>query len=463
MISLKSPRLWWYFLGCALVVFIWQSQVKVTPMHADEAVQWSLAKDLSEGTPYSANEDRFHGPTLAMATWLHAKVAGESFKDLTPEFLRFTPQLFLAVLALSVCLVRGVNGWIRVAWILTLGFAETLTPYGRTYIQEMLLVAGFVWGVVLFTIARHVKNPRGYLLLAGLCFGWALACKVTAVAYLTFFLAAGLWLHGASFTRKNLIWLGAGLLFGWTCFQSVLFTDLHGLVTWWHQLARAFGVAAGLSEDSLWAESYWPWFWTGGWLLAVSMVRWWSRSRLGHWRESDADLPLVIAWLIYLFHTALPYKTPWLLLTSIGLTLALVVPILMMGRQREQGFLFLSLGLLAFTSPRVFVHSQTLPEVVKFSAATEQVAHDYGPKQFYIAIEGGHYWPLPYYLRKFAVGYGSFPTSEKAPVRLVPVVDNSQPAVEGYQAVRLHLRTGEDYWVLVAKDFKGPLMEFATP
>ena len=61
------------------------------------------------------------------------------------------------------------------------------------------------------------------------------------------------------------------------------------------------------------------------------------------------------------------------------------------------------------------------------------------------------------------MGYGSFPTAEKAPLRLVPMVDNSQPVVEGYQTLRLHLRAGEDYWVLVAKDLKGPLMDFAAP
>jgi len=460
---LSASRLWFYFLGCALVVLVWQSQVKVTPMHADEAVQWSLAKDLSEGVPYSTNEDRFHGPTLAAVTWLRTKVSGVSFKELTPEFLRFSPQIFLVIMALAVVLVRGVSWWVRGAWIFVLIGAEALTPYGHTYIQEMLLAAGFVWGVVLFTQARHAKNPRGYLLLTGLCFGWALVCKVTALAYLAFFFATGFWLHGASFSRRNLAWLAGGILAGWSFFQSLAFTDLHGLVSWWYQLGRAFGVAAGMSEDSLWAESYAPWFWTGGGLLLISLGRWMARRRLGHWRESDVDLPLATAWLIYIFHTVLPYKTPWLLLTAIGLALALVVPVLMSGPRREQAILFAGLLLLAFTAPRVFVHSQTLPEVVKFSTQTEQVAQAYGPKQFYIAIDGGHYWPLPYYLRKFSVGYGSFPTAEKAPLRLVPMVDNSQPVVEGYQTLRLHLRAGEDYWVLVAKDLKGPLMDFAAP
>ncbi len=50
-----------------LAALLWSalSFVPPGPLHADEAVQWSLAKELSEGTPYSAHQDKFHGPTLA--------------------------------------------------------------------------------------------------------------------------------------------------------------------------------------------------------------------------------------------------------------------------------------------------------------------------------------------------------------------------------------------------------------
>jgi len=70
-------------------------------------------------------------------------------------------------------------------------------------------------------------------------------------------------------------------------------------------------------------------------------------------------------------------------------------------------------------------------------------------------VEGGHYWPLPYYLQAHQVGYGDFPQAAKAPLRLIPALDTSEPMVPGYVVSSLTLRTGGDrYWVLVAKDYE---------
>ena len=72
-----------------------------------------------------------------------------------------------------------------------------------------------------------------------------------------------------------------------------------------------------------------------------------------------------------------------------------------------------------------------------------------------IAVEGGHYWPLPYYLRMYPVGYGEFPQAAKAPLRLIPATDASEPIVPGYAVSSLTLREGGDrYWVLVAKGYE---------
>jgi len=67
--------------GLAIVVTIalfWSAITFMPPerLHADEAVQWSLAKELSEGTPYSTHQDKFHGPTLATALLISAKLTG---------------------------------------------------------------------------------------------------------------------------------------------------------------------------------------------------------------------------------------------------------------------------------------------------------------------------------------------------------------------------------------------------
>ena len=92
-----------------------------------------------------------------------------------------------------------------------------------------------------------------------------------------------------------------------------------------------------------------------------------------------------------------------------------------------------------------------MPGVRTFDRQVADLAKACGDK-FYIAVDGGHYWPLPYYLRKYQVGYGDFPEAARAPLRLIPATDLSEPRVPGYAVDSLTLRaSGDRYWVLVAK------------
>jgi len=189
------------------------------------------------------------------------------------------------------------------------------------------------------------------------------------------------------------------------------------------------------------------------------------------------------------FHLALPYKTPWLLLLVFSLPLTLALPYLLSGSTVRTVVLapvFLTIALLARWSPfaqsqagvfplhfksqlailpKVYhdkltallassslsAHSPTSFQVKHFENHVADLAKAYGGN-FYVAIEGGHYWPLPYYLRKYPVGYGDFPQADKAPLRLIPATDSSEPVVPGYAVSSLTLREGGDrYWVLVAK------------
>lgn len=150
----------------------------------------------------------------------------------------------------------------------------------------------------------------------------------------------------------------------------------------------------------------------------------------------------------------MPYKTPWLLLLVFSLPLTLALPALLVGRATPVALLAVSLAAIAlFAQPSLASHSRTM-ELSTFAARVGRVAQVLGGK-FYVAVEGGHYWPLPYYLRHHRVGYGDFPLAAKAPLRLIPATDSSVPAVPGYAVSSLTLREGGDrYWVLVAKDYE---------
>jgi hypothetical protein len=432
-------------------------------LHADEAVQWSLAKELSEGTPYSTHQDKFHGPTLATALLISAKVTGTAPMDMSEDYLRSIVSIFLGLMAAAALILPGVGKGPRYVTAAFIVLTGGCTPFSYYFVQEMLLVTGFVWGVALWMRAEGSPPTSRWWLLSGAAFGFALACKVTAAAYLGFFLLALVLLRQFVPDRR---WLrfGFGLVASWACFQSVGFTDLPGLKTWWVQLARSLGVASGQSEDTLYAESLAPWAWAAAWLAIFALGR--SGLSLARWRSRhEADLPCMVALLVFVFHLALPYKTPWLLLLVFSLPLALVLPYLLVGGAGR--IAALTLGLIVVggrAQGPLSSHSRT-SEIGPFNQSVEVMSKAYGPK-FYVAVEGGHYWPLPYYLRRHPVGYGDFPQAAKAPLRLIPANDDSRPFVPGYVALGpLFLRSDQSdrYWVLVAKGYETRFATYKSP
>jgi len=435
------------------------SSLAVTqPLHADEAVQWSLAKELSEGVPYSANADRFHGPTLALSLNAASKLTGTAFVDMSESYLRDIAGFYLLLLSLAVLALPGVTLWPRLtaaAFCLLIGGGA---PFGFYFVQEVLLVAGLAWGVVLWLRSEAADSPQGrglWRLLSGLAFGFALACKVTAAAYLLFFFVA-LMVVRRPWADRHLPGFLVGLVGSWVMFQSVGFTDIHGLLTWWQQLARSFGVASGRSEDTLTAVSYWPWIWAALWLAEFSLQRY-LRERFVPFRSSADDFILVFVGLIFAFHLVLPYKTPWLLYGVMALPLVLLLPAQLGGGWRKDSLLLIGLLVSAAYAAGDFAdHSKTDRYSLRtFRGQVSDLSDAYKDGKFYIAVEGGHYWPLPYYLRKYPVGYGDFPQASKAPLRLIPATDASEPIVPGYAVSSLTLREGGDrYWVLVAKGYE---------
>jgi hypothetical protein len=440
--------------GLAIVVTValfWSAITFVPPgpLHADEAVQWSLARELSEGTPYSTHQDKFHGPALATAMLISAKLTGTAPEHMSEHYLRSLVSVFLGLMAAAALILPGVDKGPRYATAAFVVLTGGCTPFGYYFVQEMLLVCGFVWGVGLWMRAEGSPASSRWWLLSGAAFGFALACKVTAAAYLFLFVVA-LWLLRRFVPDRRWLRFGFGLIASWALFQSVGFTDWPGLKTWWSQLARSLDVASGHSEDTLLAVSLAPWGWAAAWLAVFALAR--SGLSSSGWRTRHAaDLPCLVALLVFLFHLALPYKTPWLLLLVFSLPLTLALPYLLVGRVTRVAMLAVALAAVAMLAhPSLAAHSRT-SDLRSFSAGVDRLAKAAGDK-FYVAVEGGHYWPLPYYLRPYRVGYGDFPQASKAPLRLIPATDASEPVVPGYAVLSVTLREGGDrYWVLVAK------------
>lgn len=417
-------------------------------LHADEAVQWSLAKDSTAGVAYSDNKDKFHGPALALATRGAFAVRGLSFDDATEWDLRLVPFLFYLLICAAPFALRGLSllTKVSVAVLLLLGSAGCY--FGHYFIQETLLVAGFVWGALLWMESADAPAPWWQLALAGAGFGLTLACKVTAAAYLVLFLLTLIVLARETLTMRRVAWVAASATMVWVGLQTCLFTDLNGLAAWGHQFSRSFGVASG-NDDTLPLTNPGYWWAIGLWLAFLVAVRFY-----GSRPWSARDVPLALAVLCFLFHLALPYKTPWLLFLPVCISLSWVLPLLAEGTHGRLvvslafATLFVctsSLALERHTRTR-FPCSSLTGQLREYREKWQQVNPG---KRFYVAVSGGHYWPLPYYLRAHPVGYGDFKGAEAAPVRFLPAYDDSRPAVPGHQTYSLPIRNGERFWVIV--------------
>ncbi len=417
-------------------------------LHADEAVQWSLAKDAAAGAAYSDGQDKFHGPALALATRGVFALRGLKFDDATESDLRFVPFLFYLLVCAAPLALRGVSWPLKASAAVILFLSSAGCYFGQYYIQESLLVAGFVWGILLWTESADDPRPGWKLSLAGAGFGLALACKVTAAAYLGVLLLALLFLARETLNWRRTAWAAAGATLVWLSLQTWLFTDMNGVAAWGRQFWRSFGVASG-NEDTLALTNPGYWWVVGLWLALLVAIR---LRRAGP--RSVRDVPLALAVGCFLFHLALPYKTPWLLFLPVCLSLAVIWPRLAEGSVLSRSFsAFLATAFVCASALVLERHTDTrfhgngfARELGAYRRSWERANPG---KDFYVAVDGGHYWPLPYYLRAFEVGYGDFEGAERAPVRILQAQDGSRPAVPGRRTYSLSMRAGEQFWVLL--------------
>ena len=465
----STPWPWVGILAATCIVLLLAAFVFTMgsrPLHADESVQWSLVRDLHEGQPYSVNQDRFHGPTLVFLTQLVSGMLHMAPNELGPIFLRAIPFCFGLSLVVLPWTLPGVSRRAATVSAVALLLAAGFGRYAGYYVQEVLLAAGFAWGAS-WWLRGAPHGHRGLLIASGGAFGFALACKVTALAYLLCFGLALLACRRRELTLRNLVCFFGGLLVSWGLFQSCFLTDLRGLGAWGHQLLRSFGVATGNDEGTLTIDSPLPWLAILLLWAALAGVRWCGFAHGRRFAHLAGDPAFFCATLILGFHLLLPYKTPWLLLTPTVLLVALVLPLGFEepAFRRFSAWAYVAL-LIGFGLDRPFSnpgHTATSSETVRFAEEVSRMEQAYGAARFYVAIEGGHYWPLPYYLRSQKVGYGVFAGAERAPIRLLPMTDSSRPAVAGYEAFALPVRTGEFYWVLVAKGYESHFTALRGP
>jgi uncharacterized protein (TIGR03663 family) len=432
------------------------------PVHTDEAVNASILGEMLEGRPYRYDPVDRHGPSLYYATYPVVRAFGaHSLGDLEAWELRLVPAVLGAgLLGALLLFLPAFPPPTLLASALWLGVGAPFVYYGRYWIHETLLVLltflllGFSW--------RFSRTTRtGWAIAAGLAAGALLATKETSV--LTLSCALGALVLTRLLCRRDARPPGTSIVPGVALgiAAAVLASAL---------LFSSFGQNPGGIGDALAALAYAteraggqghekPPLTYLGWLLAPNL-----RSRpfcgwtlaafglVGAWcawqRRRDEPLPMFMALFAFITlaaYSAIPYKTPWLLLNALA-PWALIagtglnrVGAVFAGRSRVVLTLALAAGvagLLASETWRLclvfpadpgnpLAYSPTSPDIRRLEARAESLVSERGALAPIVAVVGADIWPLPWYLRHCPnVGY--WPELPRSPEATVVISDASQ-------------------------------------
>lgn len=449
---------WLPWLAVLGIVCVGGLGAESRPLHADEAGQWSL---LTDGQPHSVTQDRFHGPALVLIAGAAFNLIGLDPGAATEGALRTVPLLFALSLFLAPCVTRFTDsgmGWRPWAGLIA------LAACGR-FIQEPILAVALTWSALLWLRADAGEESKAWRWRAGAgaFAGLALACKVTAALYLCLAAVSFLWLNRERASRPGVIAFWVASAVSWVLWQSSFLCDLPGLSGWWIQLARSFGIATGASTEPLHLLSPWSWVTSGMLLLAAAWGRWRLRSSMPFGMHAF-DPFLLTAVLVFLVHSALPYKTPWLLITVDTLVLLVLLPELLLDQVTHERLGVVGAHLLSFyvlaavcwvvalcggfrwVADHRYAYVETSDRVPVLAKAIREMP---GASTRVVQVKGANYWPLPYYLRGLPVGYGEFAGADQAEIRWVEADGAEAPRASGYRVFPVEIRSGESWWLLV--------------
>lgn len=301
-------------------------------LHSDEAVQAYQLWELMETGNYTYDPEDKHGPLLYYFSAVLNKGLGIDGSELTRTKLRLVPIAASGLLLYFMLLGRRkVDGNALLAGSL---FALSPLPviYGSYYIQEALFtLIGFL---LLYTVNEYWKSPSVFSAArCGLWAGALFATKETAIIHIAAIGFATLAIQAKPLStadwpqRFRSIPIVAGIsvfVFVWVFFYSAVFTDFS-------QIADSFRAFINYAERSQGAGHEKPFFYYISlfWPHTAEGIRWGEfpflvLAAIGfvllvlNRKEQTSPLRLVVyyGFTCFVLYSVIPYKTPWLLLTS---------------------------------------------------------------------------------------------------------------------------------------------------
>lgn len=412
------------------------------PLHADEAVQAWQTWQLLRGEGYRYDPVDRHGPWLYYGAAAVERLRGGSAATFDDARARtFAWLAGVATLALVAFLAWRHLGPIAAAVATALLAVAPLAVLYHTYFVQEVWLALFTWALFLVLLQWSTRPSVAGAAVAGTLAGLMQVTKETSVLHFAALGIAFLPLlrtahpgdataperrPGRAAARHLLVALGCALVV-YAAFYSGFGRHPAGLVdgvmTYVHQWRR--------SGDDAHAHPFFHYLA----LLAphrAGGVRWGeplllllaAAGALWALRRAAPPAPRAIAWftlLLLLIYSAIPYKTPWLLLTPVtGLALLAAHAVGELARFRRWGAVLaalLAVATVAQLAQRTRLALDRYPGDERnpyfyqqtprsFAALDRRLAELAAFRPTTAVVSPDHAWPLPWYRRgQERVGY----------------------------------------------------------
>lgn len=417
------------------------------PMHTDEAVHAIKFGELLEKNYYQYDPFEYHGPTLNYFTLIPAWISSaKTLADVNEVTLRIVPVFFgMVLILLFLWLTTALGRPVVLLAALLTAVSPAMTFYSRYYIQETLLVC-FTFGFIVTAYRYIVGRKILYALLSGLFFGLMYATKETwLIAFGAMLLALALTIltgqrEKAIPSIRTIFKPLPAAVFALTAFAvaflfySSFFTNPAGIV----DSIRTFTTYFDRAGNNQWHVNPWYFF------IKILLYSHYDKGPV--WSEAFIVLLTVVGFVVVLLkreflpdrglgrffafytlilliiYSAIPYKTPWLLLGFLqGMIVLAAIGAVALWRivRSRWGKILLAVLLVGGTghlvyldyltnfkyyadsrNPYVYAHTGTdVFVIVKRVQEIVRAAPEGNALYIQVICPNGDYWPLPWYFR----------------------------------------------------------------
>jgi uncharacterized protein (TIGR03663 family) len=398
------------------------------PLHADEAVQAWQTWTLLKGEGYTYDPVDRHGPLLYYGSAAQHKISGGDASTYDDRAARsFVLAAGIATLILIGFGSRTAGFDFRIGAIAAVLMAlETFSTLYHTYFVQEAWLALFVWGFLFLGLRDVEKRPLTRLFAMGVLAGLAQATKETAPLYLALAVAS-VWIVNRQIPRRpngrEVFAAISGFLIPVVVFYSAFGTQWSGLL----DAIRTYTLQADRIAETPHAYPWWHYLKTLGiiptggprWgqfmLLGLAALGFATAFRAKASRSQRATALFVAA--IFVIHSAISYKTPWLILTPvIGLPLLAAHPILALGRMGRWGLFaaalvvgatvtesgwrsWLALDRYPGDARNPYFYEQAPRTLTRLLDRVDQLQTTTDSPLRVAVVSGEAAWPLPWYFR----------------------------------------------------------------